>query len=78
MPDLSVDEIEVEIDKLYEETNFIERWIIRRANDKLDAWQVKDQMIRGAYTSGYRRGFEHSAWFVTISYAIAITIAMLA
>lgn len=61
VPDLSVEEIEQQIERLSEETSFIERWIIARANRKFDAFEAKDKLVRGAWVGGYRTGFEHAA-----------------
>lgn len=75
VPDLTVEEIELEIEKLSEENSFIERWIIARANRKFDAWEMKDKLVRGAYVGGYRTGFEHAFWMITVSYGVILALS---
>ena len=56
VPDLSVEEIEREIDRMTEQGELTERWMSSRTKRKMDQMSERDELVRRAFIVGYRMG----------------------
>ncbi len=77
-PNLSVEQIEKEIDRMTAEGELTERWMSVRAKRKMDTMSEKDEAVRQAFVAGYRMGADTQFLAPLVGVAIAVVILQLA
>lgn len=78
IPKPTVDELEADMDRLSGELSVIEQWIVRRAERKFAAFRERDNLVKSAYTGGYKTGYEEATIVWMVGSAIVLAIGFFA
>ena len=77
-PELSVEQIEVEIDRMAREGHKTELWMSGRARRVLAEMEERDTRLKSAFEAGYRMGSESAFWAPILGMAIALAVITIA
>lgn len=77
-PNLSVEQIEKEIERMTAEGELTERWMSGRAKRKMDTMSEKDEAVRQAFVAGYRMGADTQFLAPIVGLLVALVIIQVA